>query len=62
MQFDGPEGADRLLLGVGPVIEPDSQPRAVKRRAKPVSKATKLSLRFLRDILSTSSKPSGDLL
>ena len=54
--FDGPEGLDRLLSGVGPISEPDSHPRAVKSRAIQVSKVTKLILRFLRDILSTSSR------
>lgn len=50
-----PSEGDRVLLGSGPVKDPDSHPRAVKSRAVQASNATRLSLRFLRDILSTSS-------
>jgi len=54
---EDPEGADRLLSGeLGPRGDPDSHPREARRRAVQASKVMRVSLKFLRDILSTSSK------
>jgi hypothetical protein len=45
-----------VLLVSGPIGDPDSHPSAVRRRAVQASKVMIVSLKFLRDILSTSSK------
>ena len=61
-KFGPPPEVDRLLSVVesGPVT--DSQPSEARIRAVQASKVTKLSLKFLRDILSTSfESPSGKL-